>query len=51
VDFSWTQALELLGPDATFRVTNMARPPASYLFAQFLPERPSTSYHVEDGSL
>jgi hypothetical protein len=51
MDFSWTQALELLGPDATFRVTNMARPPASYLFAQFLPERPSTSYHVEDGSL
>jgi hypothetical protein len=51
MDFNWTQTLEELGPDAAFRLINEARPPASYLYNQFLPEMPSSSYHVEDGSM
>lgn len=51
MNFSFTEALRNLGPDAAFRIINEARPPASYLFATLLPERPSTSYEVKSGSM
>lgn len=51
MDFSFTDALRTLGPDAAFRLINAARPPQAYIFAQFLPERPSTSYDVKSGSM
>lgn len=46
MDFSFTPALELLGPNPAFRLANAARPPEDYLFAQYLPERQDLSYQV-----
>jgi hypothetical protein len=51
MDFTFTEALRQLGPDAAFRLMNDARPPQAYLGAQFLPERPSTSWDVKSGSM
>jgi hypothetical protein len=51
VDFTFTNALTLLGPNAAFSLINAARPAANYLWAQFLPEMPSTSYQVKSGSM
>lgn len=51
MDFSFIPALEKLGNGFAVRLINVARPAANYLFAQFLPERPMTSYEVKDASL
>lgn len=51
MQFNFSDALRQLGPNAAFRLINEARPPASYLFAQFLPERLSPSYAITGGSL
>lgn len=51
MDFTFNDALRSLGPDAAFRLINAARPPQAYVFAQFLPERNSTSYDVKSGSM
>lgn len=51
MDFTFTGALDELGADAAFRLINEARPPQAYPFAQILPERPSTSYKIDRGSM
>lgn len=49
--FNFSQALAELPEDAAVRIANEARPPASYLFAQLLPEIPDFSYTAESGSM
>lgn len=48
---SFDAALQRLGADFAFRIMNAARPPADYVFAQFLPERPKGSYEARAGSM
>lgn len=51
MQFTFSEALRTLGSDAAFRLINAARPAASYLFNQFLPERNMTGYEVKSGSM
>ncbi len=51
MNVNFAHVVEELGPDATFRVANEARPPADYLFETLLPEMPSPSYTVESGTM
>lgn len=58
MNFDLTQAINDLGSAAgrtvrqeAFRIANSARPPADYLFARFLPERPSFDYTAKSGTM
>lgn len=51
VNFDLRQAINDLGANAAFRIANEARPAADYLFARFLPERPSFDYTATSGSM
>lgn len=51
MNLNFAVALTALGNDAVFRIANSARPPSDYLFATLLPERQSTSYHIESGTM
>ncbi len=47
MDFSFSEAIAALGPNAGFRIINTARPPSDYLLETLLPEMPKNSYYVE----
>lgn len=51
INFDLRQALDGLGANQAFRIANTARPPADYLFARFLPERPEYDYTAKSGSM
>lgn len=51
MNFNFSQALAALPSGAAFRVANQARPPANYLFATVLPERPTYDYQAKSGSM
>lgn len=51
MDFTFSNALAQLGPNAAFRMINQARPPANYLFATILPEQTRPDYKVETGQM
>jgi hypothetical protein len=51
MNFSFAEALALLGQDASFRIANAARPPANYLYNTFLPERNMPTYHVDAANM
>lgn len=52
MDFNDVQAgLATLEPNEAFTIVNTARPPAAYLFAQFLPERNDYDYQVSRGNI
>lgn len=51
MNFNFAQALAALPADAAFQIANEARPPASYLFATLLPERPVYDYQAKSGSM
>ncbi len=48
---NFIEAITALGPNASFRIANAARPPANYLFNTLLPERNMTSYYVDSGNM
>jgi hypothetical protein len=51
MDFNLSEAIRSLQAGAAFTVANQARPPASYLFATLLPERPDFSYQAKSGTM
>src|ERR1051325_8429843 len=51
MDVNFQEALSTLTPGSVFRLANQARPPASYVFGQVLPERPDYSYQAESGTM
>lgn len=51
MDFNFSEALAALPQDAAFQVANQATPPADYLYATLLPERPNYSYQAKSGSM
>lgn len=51
MQLNFAAALATLGPDAAFRIANVARPAGDYVWAQFLPEQRRASYHVSSGTM
>jgi hypothetical protein len=51
INFDLRQAIADIGANEAFRIANTARPPADYLFARFLPERPEFDYTAKSGSM
>lgn len=54
MDFSFVDALAFLAKQAgqtPFDIANTARPPSSYMFNLFLPERNETSYRADRGGM
>jgi hypothetical protein len=49
MNLNFNAILDSLGAGAAFRIANAARPPANYVFATFLPERPRGTYDVRSG--
>jgi hypothetical protein len=49
MNLNFAAIIAKMGVDAAFRIINAARPPASYLFATFLPERNKTGYQAKSG--
>ena len=51
MNLNFADALKELGADASFIFANEVRPPAWYLFNQYLPEINEPTYNVESGSM
>jgi hypothetical protein len=51
MNLDFIAVLTALGANAAFRIMNAARPPANYLFATFLPERPKPTYTAKAGAM
>jgi len=51
MDLNFVEAISALGPNASFRIANAARPPANYLFNTLLPETPKPSYYIDSGNM
>lgn len=51
MQLNFKELLASIDPNAAFRIANTARPPADYVFAQFLPEELRTSYHADRANL
>lgn len=51
MDMNLNEALRSLPAGAAFRVANEARPPASYVFGQLLPEVPDYAYQAKSGNM
>jgi hypothetical protein len=51
MEITFQDVVREMGPDAMWTLMNGARPPQNYVLSRFLPERPSTSYYVESGTM
>lgn len=51
MQLNFRELLAGIDPNAAFKIANTARPPADYIFNQFLPEEQRTSYHADRANL
>lgn len=51
MEFDLRSAIEALDRQQVFEIANGARPPADYLFNNFLPSRNENDYYVDSGSM